>query len=804
MTLREKRPRQDSRHGLIPAARNPVALAGIALAVVASALTAYSFWRLGRAPGDMLVITDYVATVRENQTIRYGYGGGAEPDASQRASAQSHPDVLFQSKAMSGDCFSITKRMGQYLVAGVEDDISVNGARSPKGMEVDLSDEDRLRTIGQYGGASFTAHLDEQPDQVRLSLNSPLYNHLDSDTTRLTFGPVGEAVVAPVDELFVRTVVEGSTSETYILEKTDGGFRVRPEPSKLISALAKGGDQKPQEASIDEGTQVPPIGTVRLRFRRQAPSSLWGMNTQKIFGIKFLLIVLICAFVFGWLSPPLNGTQVRFPHGALLFGSVTLFAAVGVTLTARDYSLPPFNQGRFTEYSSWLLYSAILLYFLRVPLEEFRQFRWVLSFPGFLIIFALLHRPFDGLLSLPPLMSWFLFTAFYLAAAFGLNWSMRFLRALLEVAARGDWRRTLLLLTPVVLVEVYCALVGGREALFIREARIHLPTLFLPIFVMVTALIVTTIEGNPASRDADQRRALTAILAAVFLYYLSSHFDHGGTAILGAGVLVTAWVASRETRPVAVTVVTAGLLIAAVLVAVFFHQARFELAWGGEEGAVRFFDEAVNLRTARDMARAGGLTGLYDQLNVPSSVAMNIHNDLAAAYLAGFFGFAGLLLVALSYALFYSLLLKGTLGLMVPHGGGKQGAVAVTAGPPKPTLRRSKPEQGQVGAAPREPVRHVVAAYAASTVIVFCLQTFWVLSATLNRWVPISGLDLQPVSASVISVLGFVGMLLGSVALAHNISHSTTGKGGPGATPVSSLGRPPRPVMRRYGKPQAT
>jgi cell division protein FtsW (lipid II flippase) len=384
---------------------------------------------------------------------------------------------------------------------------------------------------------------------------------------------------------------------------------------------------------------------------------------------------------------------------------------------------------------------------------------------------------------------------------------MRFLMTLIGFAARGDWLRTLIIfLLPVVLVEIYSTAVGGREALFIGGARVHLPTLFLPVFVMVTALVVTAIDGRQADRARVQWRALAVILSAVLLYYLSSHFDHGGTALLGAGVLVSAWMASRETRPVTVTAVTAGLIVVAVLLAVFvFHQERFELAWGGEEGTVRYFDEAVNLRTARDMARAGGLTGLYDQLYIPGSVATNIYNDLAAAYLTGFFGFTGLLLVALSYALFYSRLLRGTLGLTVTQGDGKRGQAAATAGSvPKPTFRRGKLAQGPGSAVPGGLVRHVAVAYAASIIVVFCLQTFWVLSATLNRWVPISGLDLQPISASVISVLGFVGMLLGSVALAHNISRPAAGLSPKGARPAAIQSGPPRPVMRRRGEPQVT
>jgi hypothetical protein len=89
------------------------------------------------------------------------------------------------------------------------------------------------------------------------------------------------------------------------------------------------------------------------------------------------------------------------------------------------------------------------------------------------------------------------------------------------------------------------------------------------------------------------------------------------------------------------------------------RHERFESAWGGEEGAQRYYDEAVNLRTARDMARAGGVFGLYEQLYVPTTVRMNIYNDLVAAYAAGFFGLLGLLLVMSAYFVFYAGLFAG-------------------------------------------------------------------------------------------------------------------------------------------------
>jgi hypothetical protein len=635
-------------------------------------------------------------------------------------------------------------------------------------------------------------------------------------------------VGAPIDELLVRTSLSGSTSEAYVLEKADGGgFKIRPEAdlsapsplgSELLASLAGSAEKPPQEASFDGGTVVTE-GKVRLKFTRQTPSHFGWLNGAKLFGVKLTLVVLTFAFVFGTRLGPFRDTQIRQPDGPLLFGCVALFFVVGITLAARDYFLPPYNQGRFSEYSSWLLYSAVLLYFVRVPLGEFTRFRWLVSYPLFLVAFVIINHPFDGLVTFPSLKAFLYFTAFYVGAAFAVYALMSFLRMVLEVASVGDWKRALLLLVPSVLVSGYSLATGGREALYVGGARIHLPTLFLPLMILVTVLVVTCIEQRQAGEAKTQRLALCFVFAAVLFYYFSSRFDHGGTAILGVGVLAATWMASRRTRPWVVTAVAAAIILAAVLVGVFLlHQERLELAWGGEEGAARFFDEAVNLRTARDMARAGGFGGLYERLYVPSSVSMNIYNDLVAAYLAGFFGFAGLLLVGAAYVIFYSRLLKGTLALLITAGEAPKKSdpqiAALSDKMPELMVRRPKVKARQDGEDARALTGRVIAACAASLVLVFCFQFFWVLSATLNRWVPISGLDLNPISASVISILSFMGLLLGSVSFAHNVAQAGLGRGvekstgggraAPRAAPPAAPPSRPRPKVRRYGEPEVT
>ncbi len=266
------------------------------------------------------------------------------------------------------------------------------------------------------------------------------------------------------------------------------------------------------------------------------------------------------------------------------------------------------------------------------------------------------------------------------------------------------------------------------------------------------------------------------MLAAVGLYYITSSFDHGGTILLGFGVIAAMWAASRRGRPWVFTGILAAIIIGMLYLAVAVGHERIDIAWGGEEGAERYFDEAVNLRTARDLARSGGVFGLYDHLYIPSSVSMNIYNDLATAYVTGFFGLAGLLLVVICYYLLYTRLLDGLLDLMDPKN--RQVAVVNEQEPtlgeawssmPSPDTRSQAPRPDDEIRSPDEVVRYMLAAFAFAVTCVFLFQLLWVFTATLWRRVPISGLDLQPISASVISIVAFIILLLGSVAFVHNV-----------------------------------
>ena len=472
----------------------------------------------------------------------------------------------------------------------------------------------------------------------------------------------------------------------------------------------------------------------------------------------------------------MHDSQIRLPHGPIIFGCVSLFAVIGLALTARDYVLPPYAQDRFPEYSMWFFISLVALYFLRIPLQSFYRWRWARAFPIFLIIFVLLNKPLDSLIMLPSLVSLGIFTTAFFAGAVVIHWAMRGARIFTELAINADWLRVLMVvLAPVALVMLATLLTGGRSALTLG-VRIHLPTI-LTLFIVFGTVIAVTVTERENSVDWKKHRAIAiaAILLAVGVYYLLSRGDHGGTAILGIGVFAAMWSASRKNRPwIFTTVLAAFIVVALYFGTVVLQHERLNIAWGGVEGALRYFDEAINLRTARDMARAGGLVGFYDQLYVPSSVSMNIYNDLVVAYIAGFFGLIGLLVVALSYFLLYTRLLNGILGIMVGKSQSEEPAkkpvVSISARPSMPPPFTIEPAV-QTDATARNPegIRHVLTAYAVSLIAIFLFQLLWVFMATLWGRVPFSGLDLQPISASAISVIAFVIILLGSIMFVHNV-----------------------------------
>lgn len=768
------------------------AIIGLILCLLACVLAVLGFWRLGGSSGYVLKVTDYITDVPAGQFRTFGFGG-----TSQTAMPQSTPftnvGVPFQSRAMSSLSFSIShEEDGTYWIKGEEDDIQIRGEQFEKGNKIRLTNGASFKAVGQFGSASFTAELNEEPNKVRLHLRSPFYYRLTSDETRVTFGAVNEVVSAPISEVVVRTSLRDSQGERFILKKKeDGGFSIIREDDLARSAsvgsevlTAIGGTQASRDgaASINAGDSHR-IGTAMIRFASDVGWGPFSATPSRYFGVKLIFIMLLLACVFGLQGLSLDETQVRIPYGSIIFACVTVFSVIGLVLTARDYFLPPFEQGHYTEYVKALFYSLVALYLIRIPLGSF--YEWLLSgrsafaFLIFLIVFFLLGKPSIGLIRFPFIE----FITFFFGGAFVTNWVMRAVRTSTEYLSGANWLPVLILvvLVPIFLIMLVAYFTGGHSALTFHGVRFHIPTILTPLVTFGTALTVTLTErGQPKGWKKHRFLALFAILCAIGGYYYFSGFDHGGSFLLGVGGVAAMWFGSRvqwRDRPWVIIVALVALMALALYLAVVMEQQRIVIAWGGEEGAERFFSESVNLRTARDMAHAGGLRGLYEQLFVPSSVGMNIHNDLVTAYIAGFFGLLGLALVAWCYYLFYTRLLDGVLSLTSAEIEEKKvvptARQRTSAWEPMPTLSVSHQETAQSNEDRTEEdktsARHVFVAYALSITLIFLVQFIWVFTATLWRRFPISGLDLQPISASILSVVAFFIILLGSITFVRNV-----------------------------------
>jgi hypothetical protein len=744
------------------------------LCASACLLAMYAFAKLGGVRGDALIVTGYAVEIPRNQQRTFGFGGMRRAADSQTSVYQT-PDVLFQSPVMSAFSFAVSRDGdGALFVEGIDDRVSFGGEQYPPGTRVRVPDGSVFRSSGDYGGASFRLSSVGNADEVRLTLGSPIYYLINETETRVTFDRVHEFVSAPVDEIFIRAAGVGGEAGTYLLtKKAGGGFTLRKETDLTVPPPGTG--EQPLEIVQGEPRR---FGTVMVGAAEHAPVVFGWLNAGQIFGLKLAAVVALLAFAFGFNGFYPGEAGPRLPNGPLLFGSVAALAVVGLTLTGRDYFVPPINHARIHEYITWFFRALVVLFLLLVPLRSFYRWRWVAAWPVFLGVFCLLNEPFRGFISVPSLPWLIGFLVTYLVLGFVAHHLMLTIKRLTEYAVLIRWQGVIIALGLLVAVVLILTRVwGGHSAILIGGARIHIPTLLLPLITYGVSLAVITAEAEKTDWPRARALALTFIMLLIGAYYVVSEFDHGGTVVLVVGTMATAWAAARKAPPLLFTVVLAVLLAAAVVVAsAYVHHERFEIAWGGEEGAQRYFDEAVNLRTARDMARAGGFFGLYEDLYVPSTLRMNIYNDLVAAYVAGFFGLLGLLLLMGAYVIFYVGLAEGLMGLVRVKGmrakpDPRPAAPAAALGqrdmPPPVAPRAAAPVR-----APK-PVgsnswRHALWAYVAGLTAALFFQCMWVLTATLWRRIPFSGLDLQPVSASVISVVTFVVFLLGSLAFLYN------------------------------------
>lgn len=736
---------------------------GLSLLMLAGIILVISFWKMGSQAQDSIVLHSYITTIAQNGEKAFGYGGEGDDEK---------VDVPFQGRDMSNVSFTISRDTAdRYWLKGKDDSISINRETLPPGQAVELTDGARFETRGALGRATFVAHLDDA-GAIGLQLRTPISQELRPGMSRLVLGPHHDPTPSRIDEIFFRTPpLHESISQSYFVSVKGGELLVeREQDLAYMDATVQDSRTTPDTSasnSTNNGSSVQPtptpiyikpgevhtLGTVGLTFRNYA-APFWPLSwfgRAQIYGLRLFLAMLLIGFMFS------RYPQVGWPYGYTIFGCAMLFASIGFVLSARDHFFFPYHP-RFREYLWFSFYSMIVLYALRVSLKDDSN-----ASPGqrlrslgiaFLCIFGvylLINETFDGnSLSVWGLTKGLLFTASLFVASLVLSLAIQSFGTQKLAGLVSGWnlqRFRLWSIIPFLILMLFILLVRS-EALMVGF-RIHLPTLLLPVIIIWTAILIWAAEAGGERRQVWSLLAIAFPLVVIAAYGLFSR-DSGGSAVLALGMIGVLWLGSKKKSvPLFATLL---IILAGLAYASQNQPARFELAWGQNEARL-FFEEAKNLRLARDMSRASSLFGHFLELKVPAEVRSNIHSDLVAAYVIGFFGWMIFALLLFTYCLFYDLLFKGLYQTL---------------------LAPKEPAKDDDGAAQNahSQERRLLLIMVGALILTFAGQAMWVASATLQSIIPLTGLDLQPISTSSISVLSFFLVLLGSVALAHSFDQS--------------------------------
>jgi hypothetical protein len=753
---------------------------GIFFLLLGVYLTLINFWRMGERVSDAVVLTGFVTKLESGQQASFGYGGDAQNQS---------VDVPFQSPEMSNVSFRISRAGGSFFIQASDDDIFMRRGQflptrerlaSGDAGRLELTDGDRFEARGPLGRANFLVTIPAGSNELRLRLARPLYydirrdpNGQNRDQTRLVFAPAPEPIPSSYDELLFRSRFrEGRPVRSYRISTIDNRLRLfeerelgdeeaAPPVTSATSGQQSAPGQQPTPArspiTVQPGGETA-IGSTTINYRHYVKSFL-GMqvNVVRLFAFKLVAAILLAGIAF------LVGPHVRWPHGFVLYGCAVLFVSVALVLSGRDALFAPHSE-RFSEYLSVLYYGVLFLCMLRVstaPSEEGsareNYLKLFALWPIFFIINLLISEPFAAtsygvwdVLGVG-VKVFFQFVAVLVAAQLT---SYIVLRALARIN-EAEWTQSLMWrwisipLLVVTVIAILTWLAGGQEALTLAGRRIHLPTLLLPIIV-----VWISVATRAAEEDEEMNGWWLLIIScfgllAVGVYRFFSD-DNGGASMLAAGLFFALFLSTRNRLIPALLALV--LLVGGLFIAMVSRSPRFGLAWGGPEVGVLYFDQAKNLRLARDMARAGG--GGLDLL-VPIEVRSNIHNDLIAAFIVGHFGWAIFTFIFLAFFAFYYHLFDGLKLSFAARG----------------ALGDEEPGEEDFYARARE----ILLAACGALILTFALQALWVMTASLQKIVPLTGLDLQPISISTISVLSFVVVLLGSVALAHSYLDVRTG-----------------------------
>lgn len=752
----------------------PLSILGGFFLLLAAYLALANFWKMGERVSDAVVLTGLVAELPPGQQRTFGYGGDGQGQAA---------DVPFQSPEMSNISFLIRRDDGGYSIKAVDDEVILRPGRFlptreriEPGEERAIFNGDRFEARGPLGRANFTVSIPEGSNELRLRLARPLFYEIrrgpggqNRDQTRLVFATDPEPIASAHDELLIRSRFrDGRPARTYRISTLDDQLRLFEEgelgdaaapapaaPAPAAPAATPPAGQPPAPARgpiiIRPGVETE-IGSVVVGYRHHIKPFLGTrVNVVRLFAFKLVAAILLAGLAL------LVGPHIRWPYGFPIYGCAAFFVSVSLVLSGRDALFPPHSE-RFAEYLSALYYCFIFLCLLRIPVsadgEESSRENYARLFglyPIFLAIHLLISEPFSpatyGLWEIfrAAVKVFFQFVGLLVVTQLVnivVRWALgRFRGAEWTPSLMWRWMTVPLLLILGVVLFTWAT--GGQEALTLAGRRIHLPTLLLPVVVVWASAVARAAEEAEEGMTTWWLLILCVCgLAAVGVYRFFSD-DNGGASLLAAGLLFSVLLSTR--KRVVPALLALVLLVGGFGVAWLSRSPRFGLAWGGQEVGVLYFDQAKNLRLARDMARAGG-QGL--DLLIPVEVRSNIHNDLVAAFVVGYFGRAVFAFVFIAFCVFYYHLFDGLRVRFAPQGDAEGGGRA----------------------------RDTLLAACGALVLTFALQSLWVMTASLQKIIPLTGLDLLPISVSTISVLGFVGVLFGSVALAHSHADAADGE----------------------------